>query len=80
MHSRYIIIIIIIFLLFLSRNLFKSIRGGGKYAPPLTPNPAGEATAFPIYLILKVKQDEHDTVLAKKSLESNPKQKNILLP
>jgi hypothetical protein len=57
-------------------DFFSGWRGGeAKYAPPLTPDPASEATAFPIYPILKVKQDEHDTVLAKKSLESNPKQK-----
>ncbi len=33
--------------------------------PPLTPTLAGEATAFPIYPNLKVKQGELDTVLAK---------------
>jgi hypothetical protein len=58
-------------------------RGGGKakYAPPLlTPDLAGEGAAFPIYLILKVKQDEHDTELAKKPLETNQnKQKSYCL-
>jgi hypothetical protein len=42
--------------------------------PPLTPTPAGEATAFPIYPNLKVKQGKHDCT-RKKSFESNPKQK-----
>ena len=52
-----------------------TLPGGGQISP--TPDLAGETTAFPIYLIKKVIQDEHDTVLAKKSLESNPKQKNL---
>jgi hypothetical protein len=34
-------------------------RGGGgtNMPPPLTPDLSDEGTAFPIYLILKVKQD-----------------------
>jgi hypothetical protein len=45
--------------------------------PPLTPTPAGEATAFPIYPNLKVKQDEHDTVLAKNHSKVTQNKKNI---
>jgi len=40
-------------------------EGGANMPPPLTPTPAGEATAFPIYPNLKVEQGDHDTVLAK---------------
>jgi hypothetical protein len=45
--------------------------------PPLTPTPAGEATAFPIYPNLKVKQGEHDTVLAKNHSKVNQNKKTI---
>jgi hypothetical protein len=45
--------------------------------PPLTTTPAGEATAFPIYPNLKVKQGEHDTVLAKNQSKVTQNKKNI---
>jgi hypothetical protein len=45
--------------------------------PPLTPTPAGEATAFPIYPNLKVKQGKHDTVLAKNHSKVTQNKKSI---
>jgi hypothetical protein len=53
------------------------VGGGAKYAPPLTPTPAGEATAFPIYPNLKVKQGKHDTVLAKNHSKVTQNKKTI---
>ena len=52
-------------------------RGRQNMPPPLTPTPAGEATAFPIYPNLKVKQGEHDTVLAKNQSKVTQNKKNI---
>jgi hypothetical protein len=53
-------------------------EGEAKYAPPpLTPTPAGEATAFPIYPNLKVKQGKHDTVLAKNHSKVTQNKKSI---
>ena len=54
------------------------VGGGGQICPPpLTPTPAGEATAFPIYPNLKVKQGKHDTVLAKNHSKVTQNKKSI---